>query len=90
MKALILTSNILRHKYFARAVARCFDAPMALIEEKTNYYAKQCDQLTVVRDHFESIARAEKFWLSDSPDATFPEMCHVGDINAPDLVAWAL
>lgn len=89
MKALILTSNSLRHRYFARAVARCFDAPAALVEEKKNYYAQQRDQSPVVRAHFESIAAAEKLWFADAADATCPEMRQVGDINAPDLVAWA-
>lgn len=89
MKALILTSNSLRHRYFARAVARCFDAPAALVEEKRNYYAQQRDQSPVVRAHFESIAAAEKLWFADAADATCPEMRQVGDINSPELVEWA-
>ncbi|MCP9830080.1 hypothetical protein KBZ14_04405 [Synechococcus sp. HJ21-Hayes] len=89
MKALILTSNSLRHAYFARAVARCFDAPTTLVEEKKNYYAQQRDQSAVVCAHFESIAAAEKLWFADAVDAPCPDMRQVGDINAPDLVTWA-
>lgn len=89
MKALILTSNSLRHKYFARAVARCYDAPTALVEEKKNYYEQQRDQSPVVRAHFDSIAAAEKRWFTDAVDDTGPEMCQVSDINNPSLVTWA-
>lgn len=89
MKALILTSNSLRHRYFARTVARWFDAPVALVEEKENYYAQQRDESSDVRAHFDKIAVAEKLWFADAADATCPEMRQVGDINAPDLVAWA-
>lgn len=90
MKALILTSNSLRHRYFARTVAGYFDAPIALVEEKKNYYAQQRDQSPVVRAHFERIDVAEKLWFADAGDATYPEMRQVGDINDPDLVTWAV
>ncbi len=86
MRALILTSNSLRHRYFARAVARYFDAPTALVEKKKNYYAQQRDQSPIVRAHFESIETAEKRWFADAADATSPEMFQVVDINAPDIV----
>ena len=89
MKALILTSNSLRHRYFTQVVARCFDTPFVLVEEKKNYYVQQRDQSPVVCAHFECIAAAEKLWFADATDATCPEMRQVGDINAPDLVASA-
>lgn len=89
MKVLILTSNSLRHRYFARAVACCFDAPIALAEEKKNYYTKQRDQSPLVRAHFESIAAAENLWFADAADAMCPDVWLVADINSPDLVAWA-
>lgn len=89
MKALILTSNGLRHKYFARTVARYFDAPVILVEEKRNYYTQQRDQSSVVRAHFENIASAEKSWFSELTEATHQEIRPVGDINAPEVLAWA-
>lgn len=89
-KALILTSSSLRHRYFARAVARCFDAQTALVEEKKNYYAQQRDRSLVVRTHFERISAAERLWFVDLADAAFPKIHRVGDINSPDLVTWAV
>lgn len=89
MKALILTSNSLRHRYFARAVARCLDAPTALFEDKKNYYVQQRYQSLLVRAHFASISAAEKLWFADAADETCPGMRQVRDINAPDLVVWA-
>ena len=89
MKALILTSNSLRHRYFASAVARCFNAPTVLMEEKKNYYLQERDQSPVVRTHFEKIAAAEKLWFVDLADVAFPEIHQVSDINMPDLVTWA-
>ena len=89
MKALILTSNSLRHRYFARIVARYFEAPTALVEEKKNYYLDQRDQSLVVRTHFEKIASAEKLWFVDLADMPLPEIRQVNNINMPDLVTWA-
>ena len=68
MKALILTSNSLRHRYFARVVARRFDAPTALLEEKKAYYAQQRNHFHLVRAHFDRIADAENHWFADAGD----------------------
>jgi len=90
MKALILTSNSLRHRYFAYTISRRFNVPTALVEEKKNYYSLQLDQSLLVRSHFEKIAAAEKYWFAHTVDTTFPEIRQVGDINMSDLVTWAV
>ena len=89
MKALILTSNNLRHRYFSLAVTKYFDAPTALVEEKRAYYSKQRTQSALVRDHFDRIAGAEMRWFPEASDRKYPFIQKVSDINSIDLVAWA-
>jgi folate-dependent phosphoribosylglycinamide formyltransferase PurN len=89
MRALILTSNSLRHRYFAMTMARAFDAPVALTEAKRNYYSAQRDTSDFVRRHFAAISTAEKQWFT-APDADGPSLREVDNINDPAIVDWAI
>jgi len=90
MRALILTSNSLRHRYFAMAVARAFDAPVALTEAKRNYYSAQRDESLFVRRHFAAISTAEGQWFAAAAAADRPSLREVADINDPALAEWAI
>ncbi len=89
MKALVLTSNGLRHRYFAQAVGRHFDAPFVIAEEKKNYYIEQREQSKLVQEHFSKISCSEQLWFSDVGENSYPNILPVHDINAPELVSWA-
>jgi folate-dependent phosphoribosylglycinamide formyltransferase PurN len=89
MRALVLTSTSLRHRYFAQAIGRAFDAPVALAEAKKNYYVAQRSDSPFVARHFETIAEAEKNWFASAAEAGGPSVREVADINDPALVEWA-
>ena len=88
MKALILTSDRPRHRYFAAAVAGRFDVPVVLSERKRNYYVQQ-QQSAQVQQHFDRIARTELDWFVLPASAPQPAWREMPDINDPDCVRWA-
>lgn len=59
LKALILTSRGLRHRYFAKKVMELFDVSEVLTEAKRNYYTKQSEESSAIRSHFKAIGDAE-------------------------------
>jgi len=90
MKALVLTSDSLRHRYFAQAIARLFEVPYVLSEAKKNYYVPQREQSLLVREHFDNIAAAEKSWFSAAANFNGAEHRHVPDINSEALIIEAV
>lgn len=90
MKALILTSDRPRHRYFGAAIAARFDAPVVLSERKRNYYVEQQQQSAQVQAHFARIAETEQTWFALLPDAPQPEWREVPDLNDPACVEWAV
>src|SRR5262249_39332729 len=63
MKALVLTSTSLRHRYFACKMAERFRGVIVLSEEKKDYYVQRREESPAVRDHFKAIASAEREWF---------------------------
>jgi folate-dependent phosphoribosylglycinamide formyltransferase PurN len=90
MKALVLTSNSLRHRYFAQSVARSFDVPVALVEAKKNYYAFQQQKSIVIRTHFDDIRATERTWFADAESPASPKIQLIENINTMELIDWAL
>lgn len=90
MKALVLTSNNLRHRYFANTIARAFDTPVMLAEAKKNYYSVQREESVLVRKHFDAIGAAETKWFGSAASVATPVVREVPDINDPGLVEWAV
>ncbi|HWA70560.1 MAG TPA: formyltransferase family protein [Rhizomicrobium sp.] len=90
MKAIILTSKGLRHRYFIRQVTRHFDVPFALAEEKKNYYVQQQQDSPLVAQHFRDIAEAEKTWFGGEAGQAAAPIHPVEDLNADACVAQAL
>ena len=91
MKALVLTSNGLRHQYFASTMSRHFDVVGVVSEPKRNYYTKQKEESAVIRKHFDSLAEAEKKYFGD---ASFPQVPLIelekAQINEPEVVDRAI
>jgi folate-dependent phosphoribosylglycinamide formyltransferase PurN len=90
MKALVLTSTSLRHRYFASKMAERFRGVVVLSEEKKDYYVQRREESPAVRDHFKAIASAEREWFCGVEHGIEPQRKVVDDINAPEHVAWAV
>lgn len=89
MKALVLTSTSLRHRFFVQQVARYFDVAAVVCEEKRNYYVRQREESEAVRAHFEKNAAAERVCFHDLPSEGSADVVTVVDINAPEVMQWA-
>lgn len=68
--AIILTSNSMRHKYFASAMASEFDIKGIISEPKNDYFEKQLSESDIVKEHFANLLKYEKKYLNG--DAKFP------------------
>lgn len=89
MRALVLTLDQPRHRYFARAIAGQFVVPAVLVEEKRNYYNAQRATSPAVRRHFECIAACERQWFAEPAGSVGLPIRRAPDINAPECVDWA-
>lgn len=90
IKALVLTSDRPRHRYFASVVANHFDVPVALVEEKKNYYVSQLSESEVMRRHFEANSDFEAEWFTLPILHQAPPLKKVYDINQSACIEWAL
>ena len=90
LKALILTSRGLRHRYFAKKVAETFDVSYVITEAKRNYYTKQSEESSAIRSHFKAIGDAEVDFFGCVNDQQEPKRREVEDINSPESVAWVV
>lgn len=89
MKALVLTSDGLRHAYFSEVVGRAFETPFAVIQKKKDYYTNQESLSTSVASHLERLREAEKKWFNQNGPGQAPEKLEVQDINSPEIISWA-
>ncbi len=80
MKALVLTSTNLRHRFFAQQVSRYFDVAAVICEEKKDYYVKQREESAVVQEHFEKNIAAERVYFHDLPSESSVSVVTVVDI----------
>jgi len=91
LKALVLTSNSLRHKYYAQELSKKFDVVGIISEPKTFYYQKVKEESEVVRNHFKNLSLYEEQFFKD---AAFPKEIELlelakSDMNNPEVVEWA-
>ena len=90
-KALVLTSNSLRHKYYAKVVSEYFDVQGVISEPKSNYYDKVREESKTVREHFKNLSLYEKQFFDN---VSFPHDIELlelqkSEINNQEVVDWA-
>jgi len=89
MKALVLTSDGMRHDYFARVIAKNFETPFVVVQKKKDYYDNQQKLSEPVARHLAQLRLVEQKWFCAEKSGTGPDKKEVSDINSPDVVAWA-
>ncbi|MDB4794819.1 formyltransferase family protein [bacterium] len=91
MKAIVLTSNSLRHRYFASAAALEFDVVGVVSEPKKGYYEKQLSQSMLIREHFKKLRSTEEAFFNgaDFPDTEVWSL-EKSRINDHDVISWAV
>ncbi len=94
MRAIVLTSNGLRHKYFLKVIKENFDLVGAIYEDKGEYYTKQKKESRVVRQHFEKLTLTEKIFFEDKVQNFILNNTQIKDIgkneiNDAEIIKWA-
>lgn len=89
LKALVLTSNALRHSYCMMQVAARFELVGAMSEPKKNYFTQARAQSPAVEAHFANLAAAENEFFSAASTASITPRV-VDDLNAPEALEAAL
>lgn len=91
MRALILTSDSLRHKYFANKIAEKFELKGIISEKKSNYYIDSKAKSLLVRNHFALLLKSEEDFFSKFNK--FPEVpifkINKREINSEKSIQWA-
>ena len=91
LKALILTSNSVRHEYFANIIASNFKVVGIISEPKSNYFTKQINESLLVKKHFEDLAKYERAYLGSF--SSFPQVetlrINKSEINSAETLTWA-
>lgn len=83
-KAIILTSDSLRHNYFIKNCENVFDVQAVIVQKKKNYYT-EAKKKASVQNHFNLIKKTEnKVFPPTQPKA---QKFFTEDINAPSFVA---
>ena len=82
MKAIVLTSNKVRHKYYVQQISKYFDVLGVISEPKNKYYNKVFDQSEKVREHFKKLEKYELKYLNSS---TFPKKIDVLELSKDKL-----
>ena len=90
MRAIVLTSTGLRHKYFANEMAKHFDIVAVFAEAKKNYYTAQRVESDSVQLHFEKLSKAEEKWFSLPACQNIPELQEVKNINSLGVLEQSL
>lgn len=90
MRAIVLTSDGLRHTYFAETVASHFDLLGMIKERKGNYYTTEQDASVLIKAHFEALRNVERAWFGEACWPRAPALdLSKGRINDADTIAWA-
>ena len=91
MRALVLTSNSLRHQYFANVISEKFNLKGVISEKKSKYYSKPKSESALVRRHFEMLSISERSFFSHYED--FPDVPTLhrdkNEINDQKNIVWA-
>jgi methionyl-tRNA formyltransferase len=91
MRALVLTSNSLRHKYYAQKLSIFFNVVGIISEPKRNYYNNVKNESSIVKEHFIRLVGYEMKYFKD---AAFPKNIELmelekSSINNDEVVQWA-
>ncbi len=90
-RALILTSNSHRHIYFANILLKAFDIVGIISEPKNDYFEKQINESSLVKNHFNNLEKYEKQYLGEFDCLPLGPTLMVGknEINRPETLQWA-
>lgn len=88
--AVILTSDSLRHKYFAACASQLFDVKFVITEKKKNYYVEQKLESGLVAKHFGEIKSCEERWFPIAPENAMTKWSYTDNINDHDNIKLAL
>lgn len=83
MKAIVLTSNSLRHKYFIKKLSENFDVLDIYVQKKRNYY-NEAKRSEFVKKHFNMLEKTEKDFFKGEYDFKFNEVDNINDKNIID------
>lgn len=93
MRIALLTSDHIRHKYFASVLQENHDLRLVVAEEKGNKFqfeGKTQEETSILKSHFESLEQEQaRFFenISDFPKSISETMfVHRGGINSPTVV----
>ncbi len=94
MRALVLTSSHLRHKFLLKTIALNFDLVGAIIEDKGDYYRQQSKDSALISRHFEKLSRMESaFFESEVSQLDLGNINILsidrGLINSEEVINWA-
>ena len=94
MRAIVLTSNGLRHKYFLKVISENFDLVGAVYEDKGEYYKKQVEKSSVVVEHFKRLGSTEKDFFQDEVQNLSLKNLEIknlnkNQINDENIITWA-
>jgi methionyl-tRNA formyltransferase len=94
VKALVLTSNELRHKYFLKVISDNFDLVGTAYEDKGEYYQKQVAESSVVEEHFKRLSSTEKEFFHHEVQGLVLNNAEIKNINKnqindKDIIDWA-
>jgi len=91
MRALVLTSNKLRHKFFIQTIKHNFDLVGAIYEDKGSYYKEQQKDSTIVSNHFKQLEQTEKDFFGDLDNLDYLNYLNIekNNINNDEVIKWA-
>lgn len=91
MRALVLTSNSLRHRYFSNIISEKFDLTGIISEKKSKYYSKPKSESALVRQHFHMLSMSEQSFFSHYDDFPDVPIMHLenSSINNEKTIDWA-
>ena len=81
MRAIVLTSDGLRHKYFLKVISENFDLVGAVYEDKGEYYKKQIEESNAVEEHFNRLSSTEKEFFQDEVENLVLNNVEIKNIN---------
>lgn len=94
MRAIVLTSNGLRHKYFLKVISENFDLVGAVYEDKGEYYKKQVEESAVVEKHFKRLSSTEEEFFQEEVKNLVLNNVEIknvnkNQINDENIISWA-
>ncbi|OGX38693.1 MAG: hypothetical protein A3D87_03420 [Omnitrophica WOR_2 bacterium RIFCSPHIGHO2_02_FULL_50_17] len=90
MKAVVLTSNSLRHRYFANVISENFELVGLVAEPKFDYFSFQQQKSLLVQEHFRRLERYERKYFGSYggfPQCPLMEVA-VKQINDEQVIRW--